>query len=67
MKPLKPGDVVVIEWKDIWPNLKSTMYKFHGEIGVIIYKNITDNYLVECENKDFYYWHPTSLTKIGTL
>lgn len=76
MKKLKPGDVVIIEWKDIWPHIIE-MGKLDGHIGVV--KSIFSRGNIEVKHMEeeiiiyngldlnTWNWHPTSLTKIGTL
>ena len=65
MKTLKPGDVVVIE-----PTLRSPeinyMKRCSGKIG-IIQATADNNYWVLFDEYFSLIFHPTSLTKIGTL
>lgn len=68
MKTLKPGDVVVIEWNKNCTDIPD-MKKLSGSIGVIKSVLRTGHCMAEISDKyhRMFYWHPTSLTKIGKL
>ena len=64
---LNAGDVVVIEWKDVSPHIKS-MKKYHRQQGKIVDEiDAGGDYYVEMEDGKHFYWNHTSLTKIGEL